>query len=287
MKTRNLLLGMACMAAFTACSNNEEPVMPAEQTRTVTIKVGIGADTRTDLAVDGVGLKRTWDSEDRLNVAFKDAKGELVVEQFNMTSGGGTTSATFEKSDSELPTSGTTKVLVWVSDREDAAVDISVQNGGFYDLSTKEWLMKETTVTDGEFSASVTLESQTIFLKIPAGTKLVNNYTGDKNVKISVMNEYLVDRYDITIDETGFGYDTPSSCIGTIECKHPATKNGELVNDCYIALMANGNITSLKIKVAGQNGGITEKVIMDKTFSSALEFGHIYNIKQSDLTLSD
>ena len=84
MKTRNLLLGMACMAAFTACSNNEEPVVPAEQTRTVTINVGIGADTRSALTVDGNGLKRTWDSADILTVAFKDAKGTSTYEQFEL-----------------------------------------------------------------------------------------------------------------------------------------------------------------------------------------------------------
>lgn len=288
MKTRNLLLGMACMAAFTACSNNEEPVMPAAQTRVVTINVGTGADTRSALVVDGDGLKRTWDSADILSIAFKDAKGTTTVEQFELKSGAGTTSAVFEKSDSKLPATGTTKVLVWVGDGsiDFFYYDISVQNGT---LKSKDydWLTTETTVTDGEFPASVNLESKSIFLKIPKDTKLVNHVTGEEVYKMTVFNGNIVKRYDFEIGAEGFIYDTVS---GNININNLALKDGKLVDDCYIALMAKGDITSLTIKLDKDGTGssaATDNEITVREFKTPLEFGHIYNIQQSDLTLSE
>ena len=288
MKTRNLLLGMACMAAFTACSNNEEPVVPAEQTRTVTINVGIGADTRSALTVDGNGLKRTWDSADILTVAFKDAKGTSTYEQFELKSGAGTTSAVFEKSDSKLPATGTTKVLLWVGEGSSyyPCFDCSAQNGTIKSNGF-DWLTTETTVTDGEFPASVSLESKSIFLKIPAGTKLINNVTGEQNYKMSVLNDNIVVRYDLRVNTDGFAYESQSS-DGHVNITYAALNNGVLVNDCYIAFMTKGDITSLTIKLDKDGTGsspATDNEITVREFKTPLEFGHIYNIQQSDLTL--
>lgn len=290
MKTRNLLLGMACMATFTACSNNEEPVMPAAQTRVVTINVGTGADTRSALAVDGVSLKRTWASTDKLTVAFKDAKGTSTYEQFELKSGAGTTSAVFEKSDSKLPATGTTKVLLWVGEGSSSypCFDCSVQNGTIKSIGF-DWLTTETTVTDGEFPASVSLESKSIFLKIPAGTKLVNNVTGEQVYKMSVLNDNIVTRYDLRVNTDGFAYESQSS-DGHVNILNLALKDGALVNDCYIAFMTKGNITSLTIKLDKDGTGsspATDNEITVKSFKTPLQFGHIYNIQQSDLTLSE
>ena len=248
MKTRNLLLGMACMAAFTACSNNEEPVMPAAQTRAVTINVGTGADTRSALAVDGVSLKRTWASTDKLSILFLDEDYTVVLENFNLKSGAGTTSAVFEKSDSKLPATGTTNVLVWVEpwDIDYVSFDCSVQNGtlsGSYgqgSLSSNDWLTTETTVTDGEFPASVSLESKSIFLKIPAGTQLIKNATGEQAYLITVYNDNIVSRYNFDISDEGFNYNLGTG--GYVNIRHPALKDGKLVDDCYIAMMTISDI---------------------------------------------
>ena len=291
MKTRNLLLGMACMAAFTACSNNEEPVVPAAKTRAVTINVSTGADTRTVLAVDGVGLKRTWASTDKLALLFLDADNNKVFEEFDLKSGASTTSATFEKSDSQLPASGVTKVLVWVDpeNRSDACFDISTQDGSLdnydYGLRNNDWLVTETTVTDGAFPSDLTLESKSIFLKIPAGTKLVNYVTGDHNVEIYVYNDNIVRRYNFSINTDGnFNYVKATS--GDVYAKSVALKDGALVNDCYIAMLAEDNITSLSLKVVEEDESFTEEIAV-RVLKSSLQFGHIYNITQDDLTLCD
>jgi hypothetical protein len=297
MKTRNLLLGMACMAAFTACSNNEEPVMPAAQTRVVTINVGTGADTRSALAVDGVSLKRTWASTDKLSILFLGEDNTAVLENFNLKSGAGTTSAVFEKSDSKLPATGTTNVLVWVDplDADYESFDVSVQDGtlsGSYvqgSLSSNDWLTTETTVTDGEFPASVTLESKTIFLKIPAGTQLINNATGDQSYLMTVYNDNIVSRYNFSISDEGFNYNRGTG--GYVNIRNPALKDGKLVDDCYIAMMKKGDITSLTIKLNEYTDEFelyaTDNEITVREFKTPLEFGHIYNIQQSDLTLSE
>ncbi len=300
MKTRNLLLGMACMAAFTACSNNEEPVAPAAQTRTVTINVNTGADTRTNLAVDGTGLKRTWASTDQLSIYFKDADGNKTLELFQLKSGAGTTSAVFEKSDSKLPATGTTKVLVWVDpeNRNGRAFDISVQDGTLddyrYGLVNNDWLTTETTVTDGEFPASLSLESKSIFLKIPAGTKLINDVTGDQYIEIMVYGPEIVNRYDFDIDDAGnFEYNIDSSSYGHVSAGLEswnlwiALKDGALVDDCYISMMARGNIGDLMFIVTDQTTTIVGKDLMMKSLWIPLEFGYIYTIQQSDVTPID
>lgn len=293
MKTRNLLLGMACMAAFTACSNNEEPVMPVAQTRTVTINVSTGADTRTSLVADGEGLKRTFASTDKLSILFKDADDNEVLEIFDLKSIAGTTSAVFEKSDSKLPATGTTKVLVWVDpeNRIDKCFDISVQDGSLDNYSNglvnNDWLTTETTVTDGEFPA-LSLESKSIFLKIPAETKLVNNVTGEQNYLMTVYNDNMVGRYGFSTDDDGFVYIASDSYVNI---RYAALKDGALVKDCYISMMAKDDITSLTIKLNEYDDSnfeyfATDNEITVKSLNKPLEFGHIYNILQSDLKLA-
>lgn len=297
MKTRNLLLGMACMAAFTACSNNDEPVIPAVQTRAVTINVSTGADTRTALTVDGNGLKRTWAASDKLSIYFMGADNTEVLEVFDLKSGAGTTSAVFEKSDSQLPATGTVKVLVWVQtdNVERNSFDIAIQDGtldGGNGLTNNDWLVKETTVTDGVFS-DLTLESKCIFLKIPAGTKLVNDVTGNHNVEIYVYNDNIVRRYDFSIDGDGnFTYDSTRNdkYVQAGEKGRKiwvALKDGALVKDCYIAMMAKDDITSLKLKVCEENGAFTDKEIAVREFKTPLQFGYIYNITQDDITVAN
>ena len=104
---------------------------------------------------------------------------------------------------------------------------------------------------------------------------------------MSVLNDNIVVRYDLRVNTDGFAYESQSS-DGHVNITYAALNNGVLVNDCYIAFMTKGNITSLTIKLDKDGTGsspATDNEITVREFKTPLEFGHIYNIQQSDLTL--
>ena len=71
MKTKNLLLALCCIATLTACSNNDELIVPPTM-RTVTLSVEVAepADTRVAYTAneDGTIYKFAWSGGEKLRV---------------------------------------------------------------------------------------------------------------------------------------------------------------------------------------------------------------------------
>ena len=77
MKTRNLLLALGCAVAFTACTNDNEPVVaPAMRTVTLSVEVAEPADTRVAYTVNEDVYKFAWTSTDKLLVFYYDETQE-------------------------------------------------------------------------------------------------------------------------------------------------------------------------------------------------------------------
>ena len=75
MKTRNLLLALGCAVAFTACTNDNEPVVaPAMRTVTLSVEVAEPADTRVAYTPNEDVYKFAWTSTDKLLVIYYDEK---------------------------------------------------------------------------------------------------------------------------------------------------------------------------------------------------------------------
>ena len=85
MKTRNLLLALGCAAAFTACTNNDEPaVAPAMRTVTLSVEVAEPADTRVAYTEDGTTYKFAWAEGDKLRMFYKNSSDEEKYADFTV-----------------------------------------------------------------------------------------------------------------------------------------------------------------------------------------------------------
>lgn len=85
MKTRNLLLALGCAAAFTACTNNDEPaVAPAMRTVTLSVEVAEPADTRVAYTEDGTTYKFAWAEGDKLRMFYKNSSNEEKYADFTV-----------------------------------------------------------------------------------------------------------------------------------------------------------------------------------------------------------
>lgn len=275
MKTINkILFAVCCMAAFTACSNDDDVLLSAEQPHEMSFTVNSGADTRTVLTVpeDGKGLKRVWKDGDKISVIFqKEVGGETknYNEVFTLTSGAGTTSGTFSKSDSELPTSGTqtfhllfpagiTIADYWVKTSIGDQKDGSLSTLGDYDILQAY----NQSVTDGIFG-EISLTGETSFLHIPTTVKLIDNATG----------EYTVSKLSMTGTSVSNAF--LRSFTGSGSCDYvPITlsdsftlKDGMPAKDIYIAFVRWGSIDNVSLTLT--INGIDYKVLLNDPNGSA------------------
>lgn len=268
MKTiSKILFGVCCMAAFTACSNDDEVRLAAEQPHEMTLSVNTGAaDTRTELSVpeDGLGLKRVWKEGDKISVIFqKEVGGEMqdFNEIFTLTGGAGTTSGKFYKADSQLPTTGTqtfhlqfpagTTNGVGVKTSISTQADGSLATVGDYDVMVA-WSQA---ITDGTWSG-ITLSSVSSFLHIPTGVKLLEGASGDQTVSKLVMSGTNI-ATDYKRDFSGKAV----SSNGDITLSNITLKDGKPANDIYIAFIrgAGGDPKDVKLTLTiGGNDYVVE-----------------------------
>ncbi|MGP1477187.1 MAG: hypothetical protein ACTTJK_06965 [Phocaeicola sp.] len=261
-----ILFGVCCMTAFTACSNDDEVRLAAEQPHEMTLSVNTGADTRTELSVSevGSGLKRVWKAGDQISVIFqKEVGGEMqgFNEIFTLISGAGTTSGKFYKADSQLPTTGTqtfhlqfpagTTKGMWVDTSISTQTDGSLATVGDYDVMTA-W---RENITDGTWD-SVTLDGVSSFLHIPTGVKLLEGASGEQTVSKLVMSGTNIAN-TICRNFDGRG----SSGDGNITLSNITLKDGKPASDIYIAFMSGdgGDLEDVKLTLTiGGNDYVVE-----------------------------
>lgn len=106
---RTLMMGMMALlgcTALTSCTNDDEPQVAQQEGQKgyVEFTLSRGADTRTSYTANTAGgLDVTWGKGDTILVFYYDIENKtVIVEQFGLVSGDGTTKATFAKSGSQL-----------------------------------------------------------------------------------------------------------------------------------------------------------------------------------------
>ncbi|MBR1941037.1 MAG: hypothetical protein IJ845_06870 [Bacteroidaceae bacterium] len=112
MKTRNLLLALGCAAAFTACTNNDEPaVAPVLRTVTLSVEVVEPADTRVAYSTDDEKTyKFKWSDTDKLRVFYNEDGEEKYADFVNKSYIGN--KAFFENQDGTFPSDYTGTVTI-------------------------------------------------------------------------------------------------------------------------------------------------------------------------------
>ena len=232
MKTRNFLLALGCAAAFTACTNNDEPaVAPAMRTVTLSVEVAEPADTRVDYTEDGNTYKFKWSNSDKLRVFYEEQDGlyrkyedfsiktingkqaefqgvlptgynNVTIAYCNFTGEGGyqfqpegepiTTDNPLEK---QLTTS-TVLYATNVSVNNNQLANVKLNHVYAYLLLKKDLLITSTSVT-GTISYSIMTPSKLIFsskeVTLDEESKAIDMFVDVTNGKLS--NDYFVPIY--------------------------------------------------------------------------------------------
>lgn len=287
MKTiSKILFGVCCMAAFTACSNDDEVRIAASQPHEMTLSVSTGTDTRTELSVpeDGLGLKRVWKEGDKISVIFqKEVGGEMqdFNEIFTLTGGAGTTSGKFYKADSQLPTTGTQTFHLqfpagttngkWVETFIFTQADGRLATVGDYDVMTAQ----RQAITDGTWSG-ITLSSLSSFLHIPTGVKLLEGASGDQTVSKLVMSgTNIANEMDRHFNGMGNRDD------GDITLSNITLKDGKPANDIYIAFIRGAGGEPKDVKLTLTIGG--NDYVLELNDHGTINDGRVYHLADSSI----
>ena len=184
MKTRNLLLALGCAAAFTACTNNDEPaVAPAMRTVTLSVDVAEPADTRVDYTEEGTTYKFEWIDTDKLRV-FYNEDGEEKFTPFTISEINGK-QATFTGT---LPASVTNVTIGYAAQgfmgpSNNIAIVVGADQLGIIGLARNTYLYAENvTITGGENVTlpDVKLQHAAAYLLLKEGLQVVDkSVTGE------------------------------------------------------------------------------------------------------------
>ena len=199
MKTRNLLLALGCAAAFTACTNNDEPaVAPAMRTVTLSVEVAEPADTRVEYSTDDEKTyKFKWSGTDKLRVFYNDGE-EKYADFVNKSYVGN--KAIFENQDGTFPADFTGTVTIgYCSANKFAGANwnnVNVTGAGISsELPLTETLSASTAlyaenvaVTGGQLPDNVKLHHAYAYLLLKKGLLVTNT---DKTVTSSDSEMFL------------------------------------------------------------------------------------------------
>ncbi len=273
------LFGMCCLAAITACSNSEEPVINTDQPHEMTLSVNTGADTRTELTENGTALKRVWKAGDKISVIFQKDDNNYH-EIFTLSSGEGTTAGKFYNASSMLPTTGTQNFHLqypagtvdgnWVESSIATQGDGSLSSVGDYEVLVG-W---NKSITDGVWS-SITLDQSSIILHISTDVTLVNNATGTMTVSSLVLSgTHVANEYGRNFSGVG------NRTVGNITLSDLTLVDGKLQNDAYIVFMQGGGYAEdLKLTLTIDD---TDYVVELNNHSTPSDYG-IYHLAESSI----
>ena len=148
-RINSILLAILGITAI-ACSKNESPVAPAVEQNLIhkTFTVSAPDGTKTALGTDGLTIN--WSDGDEINVIGLTADGTAAQHTFTLTSGAGTSSATFEGS------VGTDEVTFYAFYPASIELDLADSNNPLSkgDITVKRALSQDIPAVLNGFSAS-------------------------------------------------------------------------------------------------------------------------------------
>lgn len=269
MKTRNLLLTFCCMAALTACTSNDEPMVnevKAPQPMSITLSLADPA-TRAQYAEQEDGsLKATWSEGDAVSVLWYDSDWHNDIFTLDAASVGktsGTFTGTF------TGTENTTKKALLLYPANEAlytgidteVLSIENQDGTLESLSKYDIMVaEELDISANALPAEMTLKKQVCVMKMPKGLQFFTSQpTGGKaSLKMSftsiasvkfIINGGNISKLEGTLSLSSISFDT----------------DGKLAQDYYVAFYVNeGSGTQPKITVTANGSDYEFK--LSKTF---------------------
>ena len=303
MKIAKLFFGLACMAAFAACTNDDELLTnEVGQPHAMSFTLATGADTRTALAepTDKTGtysLTRTWKDGDAVEVCYSTDGSTMTHETFTLTAGAGTTSGTFSNDASNIPTTGEVKLniitkagsIFYYSDEGFVTIfnqgDGSIATVGNYEIIV--WY--DVAVTDGvwNFPEPVVMTS---ILHLPAGFPVYEAASSD----VEATADLVLFTYG---DNSDFAFTFPDGPLAVsvnivednkLSLTGIKLKGGQLATDVYMAVFpgaVDSNI-SLNFTVIEEGEKGKEYTVKLKDPTSWLEVGNVYHLDAADIDKS-
>ena len=243
MKTRNLLLALGCAAAFTACTNNDEPaVAPAPAMRTVTLSVDVAepADTRVGYTEEDNTYKFEWRAGDELHVFYYH---DYSNKEATFTIDDSSISGKKADFDGELPSTFTGDVTIVYSgkvleDLENSGVANFLRLTGYYGqtdnvasaLADRTLLYATATVTEAGGLPDVKLNHMISYLLLKEGLQVTQEGLTLGEGDPELLLKFDVPGY-IAFDYEGYRNEGTGSIFGNIE-----VSDGKLTHDCLVPL---------------------------------------------------
>lgn len=282
MKTRNLLLALGCAAAFTACTNNDEPaVAPAMRTVTMSVEVEEPASTRVvyEANSDETLFKFSWEENDWLRVFYKDSEGTETHTDFKIdaeTINGKQASFT-----GELPTGVTKVTIVYSSDnyRNDNGIgfgsisDMDVNTATALGQITKLYAVNQTVTEDGKLP-DVKLKHAAAYVLLKAGLQVADQIYGEGYGYY--INSPFIQRLIFSSEGLEKKSDSGYQCLST------SLSEGKLTKDCVFSFYVPEGGATYSIPFCILDEGISVATV-DQT-SHAFMPGMIYEVKANNTT---
>lgn len=279
---RKFLFAAAVIAAtlFSSCVKQpalaEEPVPAIEENAARSIEIGACLPSETKATAQEVGnnLKTTWDAGDKISVIYYNGAG-YVNECFTLSSGEGTTSATFANGSSLLPDS--TPFTICYPYREASAEGVwamllGSQTGTVDGLGSLDPLMGSASSLDD----TPTVTSALTVLRLCEGLKLFTDDTeSGAAIGITVSGEHL--HATAVFDGTGLtGNKGPVVLSGPL-----STTNGCLDQNVYVALhLTDEGRTDTSLDIRVQRGNNTYNWTLSRS-GKTMENGQMYSVRPS------
>ena len=266
---RTLMMGMMALlgcTALTSCTNDDEPQVAQQEGQKgyVEFTLSRGADTRTSYTANTAGgLDVTWGKGDTILVFYKDIENKtVIVEQFGLVSGDGTTKATFAKSGSQLAEKTGTVSLRHMPGFNDKnyltqVFDFSEQSGLLENFADYDFFTFDATLTNGQISNPKYEASMAVF-----HFKANDINFGVSDAKVDFIFAGGANAYALA----------GGSKNGSITVKNVSLTGGQLNNDLYVIVNAFPAPTTLTI------GNQTFELPTDN-----LEAGKMYTFAQEHL----
>ena len=264
---RTLMMGMMALlgcTALTSCTNDDEPQVAQQEGQKgyVEFTLSRGADTRTTYAAndkDGIDVK--WSADDKILAFYYDSENEtVIVEQFGLVNGAGSTKATFAKSDSQLAEMSGELELRYIPGFDETnfqtqVFDFSEQSGLLKDMANYDYFTFSATLTKGKISNP----------KYEASMAVFHFKANDINFGVGDGNK------DFVFGEGTNSISLGKNPIGPITVKNVSLTGGKLSKDLYVVVNAFPAPTTLTI------GSQTFVLPTD------IEAGKMYTFAQKDL----
>ena len=270
MKTRNFLLALGCAAAFTACTNNDEPaVAPAMRTVTLSVEVAEPADTRVDYTEDGNTYKFKWSNSDKLRVFYEEQDGLYrKYEDFSIKTINGK-QAEFQ---GKLPTGYNNVTIAYCNFTGEGGYQfqpegepITTDNPLEKQLTTSTVLYATNVSVNNNQLANVKLNHVYAYLLLKKGLLITSpSETGEINYSIVTPSKLIFSSTEVMLEE------------GSSVYMYVDVTNGKLNNDylvpIYVGEDGSSNLMLYCYKAEPYSGGVNQP-------AQAYMPGVIYEVK--------